>query len=216
MSSAWACPVCFVVQWHDLSTCARCGSGSPAVRYADSGPREPDTQAVHLQVPPVDFPYTRTRPARARAWIAPVLLVLLAAGVAVVWNPAARAFDAAAALGGTSAEARDARRAELAVAATELGTLAEDPPHTPAMTESWRRKVHAVAARRAIAGTSAAPSELADAEARLRAAWLELLSLPLANPSAYASTDTSADLRPRWAAVRAELSHVTEDLTHAR
>jgi hypothetical protein len=232
VSAVWQCPGCFALHWRGEARCTRC-HGLPAPLVAEHA-REPETEPVLLSLPPIDFPLTRSRrpPSHVSVWFTPAVLLLLSAAIAMVWDPFARRFDAAHALGGVSLEAELARRDTLVHATRDLARLvdARDPPPpaapaaVPASTPpppaplpaaplslaAWRADVIDVGRRASLGGATTPHPDLADLEVRLRAQLLELASLPT---DADAS---AADVRPRLVSARAELSRISEELTHAR
>ncbi len=162
-----------------------------------------------LHLPPIDFPYSRTRRAGGlvQSWIAPAVLLAFALGITVGWDPFVRRFDAARALGGESAMAERARRAELGVAAERLGALVTEREASPSPPE-WAPRVREVGARYRLDGNLTSPT-LAPLEVGVRAAWLELVSLP---PDGVHPVEIAGRLHT----AKEELSRVTEDLSHAR
>lgn len=207
MSSVWQCGRCFALHFGGERVCRRCGAPRPAPSVPTVVAREPASEAVHLHMPPTDFPYSRRARTRERQNVAPIVLLLLAALVAFGWDPVVRKVAAARALGGESPAALEARRHELALATHQLSKLLAERagPNAPPPPPTWREEVLEVGRTWRLSGDSRSLA-LGDLEVRVRALWLAVSSLP----------DDPAAVGPHVTLAREELSRVSEDLTHAR
>ncbi len=213
MTVVWVCQQCSILQFRGEVACRRCGAAPPSGRAA-LVPRGAETEPILLDLPPIDFPYSRAaRPrGRVRGWIAPVVMVLLAIGLAAGWDPLVRRYDAARAFGGESPRATQARAAELGDAAAELGALLAEGESAltgpvPALPGDWAARVRPLGRLHHLDG-NAGSATLGEAEVAVRAVWLELVTLPPDAPPA----DTGARIQ----SLKEELSRVTSDLAHVR
>jgi hypothetical protein len=209
VSLVWLCTSCSALHRRGEATCRRCDAArSPLVSTAAVA-RRADSVPLLLHLPPIDFPYSRTRRAGSlvRSWIAPAVLLASALAITVGWDPFVRRYDAARALGGESVMAERARRAELGVAAERLGALITEREASAAPPE-WAPRVREVGERYRLDGNPNSPT-LAPLEVSVRSAWLELVSLP---PDGVHPVEIAGRLHT----AKEELSRVTEDLSHAR
>jgi hypothetical protein len=204
VSAVWQCGRCFALHFGGERVCRRCGALRPSPSRPVILPRAPDSEAIHLALPPTDFPYSRRAGTRERRRYAPLVFFAFAAVLTLAWDPVARRVAAGRALGGESVVALDARRGHLAIATRELGALLDARDAPGADRATWRADVRALGPRWHLAGDPGSPT-LGPLEVRVRAAWLAVASLP----------DDAAPGGPHVSLAREQISRATEDLSHA-